>query len=233
MSAIAVIPARGGSRRIPRKNVIDLAGRPMIGHTIQAALESECFSRVVVSTDDAEIAAIAREIGAEVPGLRPLSLADDQTPVSAATAYLLRELAEDGATYDLVCQLMANCPLRTAADVRLSLDAFQASDATAQISVTRFRFQSPWWAAQLDAGHHLEPLFSEAATARSQDLPALFCPTGAVWWARSGVLLEEETFHVDGRTGWEMSWINALDIDEPDELELARVLMSARLSGEL
>ena len=233
MRAVAVIPARGGSKRIPRKNIVDLAGRPMIGYSIDAALESGLFARVVVSTDDEEVASIARDLGAEVPGLRPRSLADDQTPVSAATSFAVRELDGSGSTYDLVCQLMANCPLRTAADIRASYDAFLASGAPAQISVTAFRLQSPWWAARLDDENRLEPLFPDAAASRSQDLPALVCPTGAVWWSRADVLLDEGTFHVEGRTGWEMPWINAIDIDEPDELELARALMSARLAGDV
>ena len=233
MTAIAIIPARGGSKRIPRKNVTDLAGRPMIGYTIEAALESGCFARVMVSTDDEEIAAVARGLGAEVPGLRPMSLADDETPVSVATAFALRELAASGATYDLACQLMANCPFRTARDIRESRDTFLASSAPTQISVCRYRLQSPWWAARLNDQQHLVPLFPDVALARSQDLPDLVCPTGAVWWARSDVLLDQGTFHVDGRTSWEMSWINAIDIDMPDELELARVLMRARLAGDL
>src|SRR5580698_5131234 len=114
---VAIIPARGGSKRIPGKNIRPLAGKPIIAYTIAAALESGLFERVVVSTDSEAIAAIARQFKAEVPFLRDQALADDFTPVSSATADALLRLDPAGDRFDSVAQLMPNCPLRTAADV--------------------------------------------------------------------------------------------------------------------
>ena len=118
--AIAIIPARGGSKRVPGKNIRPLAGKPLIAYTIEAALGSRLFHRVVVSTDSEDIAAVARTYGAEVPFLRSAGISDDITPVSAATADALERLDPDEDQYRLVAQLMANCPLRTAEDVRSS-----------------------------------------------------------------------------------------------------------------
>src|SRR5690606_28690736 len=123
---LAVIPARGGSKRLPRKNLLPLGGLPMIAHTIRAAVDAGCFDRVVVSTDDPELAAVAMEHGAEVPFMRDAAIADDHTPVSAAAVDALQRLAAVGESYDRVSLLLPNCPLRDADDVRASYDAFLA-----------------------------------------------------------------------------------------------------------
>ena len=227
--ALAVIPARGGSKRVPRKNVREMAGRALIAYTVEAALGSGIFARVVVSTDDEEIARIGRACGAEVPFLRSASLSDDLTPVSAATADALGRLDPDGAAFADVAQLMANCPLRTAEDVRASHVAFRVSGAPAQISVARYGWQSPWWALARDASGRIEPLFADRLQQRSQDLPELFCPTGAIWWATAKMLRTQRTYHVAGRTGWEMPWRHAIDIDTEEDWRLAEFLMTRSL----
>lgn len=232
--AVAIIPARGGSKRVPRKNVRAMHGKPLIAYTIDAALRSGLFARVLVSTDCPEIAGISRQVGAEVPFLRDAGLSDDVTPVSAATADMLRRVDPDVRLFTHVCQLMPNCPLRDAADLRDSHRQFVATGARAQISVVRYGWQNPWWAMRRDGGFALEPLFPAAQKSRSQDLPELFCPTGAVWWGAASVLRSEGTFHVPGRTGWEISWQHGLDIDTQDDWDMAAVLMQqeqARAAG--
>ena len=223
---LAVVPARGGSRRVPRKNVRMLQGRPALAYTVDAALDSGLFARVVVSTDDPEIAMIAEACGAEVPFLRPPALADDVTPVSAATADALDRLDPDGTRFDAVAQLMASCPLRVAADVRASHAAFVASGAGAQLSVAPFAVQTPWWAMRRAEDGTLAPLFPDMVVQRSQDLPPLVCPTGAVWWARADVLRRARTFHVPGRTGWALPWDRALDIDTEEDWRMASRLLA-------
>jgi len=230
-SNLAVIPARGGSKRIPRKNVRDLGGRPMIAYTIVAALESGVFDRVVVSTEDEGIAEIARSLGAEVPFRRGEDLADDVTPVSQVTLDALRRLDPEGTRHTRVCQLMANCPVRDAADVRASLEQFKASGAGSQLSVTRFAWQNAWWAMRRHETLALEPLFPREIKMRSQDLPPLFCPTGALWWARSEVLREFGTFYAPGVTGWEISWQHATDIDTEEDWAMAELLLQMERQG--
>jgi len=219
-----VIPARGGSKRIPNKNTRELGGRPLIAYSIAAAVESGLFSQVVVSTDSEEIAAIALQYGADVPFLRQASLADDQTPVSLATCDALEKLDPGGSRFDAVAQLMANCPLRTASDVVDSYQQFKHAERDVQISVCRYGWLNPWWAMTRGPGLEVEPLFEDQLRQRSQDLPDLYCPTGAIWWAKSSVLRSQRTFHVSGRTGWEIPWERALDIDDEDDWRMAEVL---------
>jgi len=223
---LAVIPARGGSKRIPGKNLTPFAGKPLLAYTVEAAVASGLFDRVVVTTDDPEIAAAAREFGAEVPFMREPGLADDFVPVSTATLDALERVDPAGDAVADVCQLMPNCPLRNARDMIASAAQFDDSDVGSQISVVRYGWQNPWWAMRRDERFMLEPLFSEAVSARSQDLPEPFCPTGAVWWAKAAALRREGTFHMAGRTGWEIPWQRGVDIDTVDDLELALVLLA-------
>lgn len=231
-SSIAVIPARANSKRVPRKNIRLFLGKPIIAYTIEAALASGLFARVIVSTDSEEYAEIARQFGAETPFLRGDALAGDHVPISAVTVDVLERLDPDGSLYPDVCQLMANCPLRTAEDIQDSYRQFSESGARTQISVTRSGWLNPWWAMTRDDQYHLEPIFKEALTQRSQDLPALFVPTGAVWWAKSAVLRKEKTFHTPDRRGWEIPWFRAVDIDDEDDWLLAKALMQVRTMEE-
>jgi N-acylneuraminate cytidylyltransferase len=225
---LAVIPARGGSKRVPGKNIRSLAGRPAIAWTIEAAAASGLFDRIVVSTDSEEIADVARCYGAEVPFIRDAALADDHTPVSAATVDAL-ERVDPAGEISAVAQLMANCPLRTSDDIRASHAAFLAGDAPAQLSVTRYGWLNPWWAMRLGPRGELQPLFEQMTQQRSQDLPELYCITGAIWWARADVLRQARTYHVPGRTGWEIPWFRAVDIDSEDDWLMAEALFARAL----
>lgn len=226
---IAVIPARGGSKRIPGKNIIEFSGKPMIAWTIEAALDSGCFDRVLVSTDDPEIARIASTCGAEVPFLRSRH-SDDHAPVSVATKEALQQaMAYWQESYHTVVQLMANCPLRNDEDIRQALSAFEQKQRTFQISCFRYGWMNPWWAVTLDETGSPEKLFPEAARQRSQDLPPLYCPTGAIWIARATDFLEAGTFYGNDHQFEELSWQSAVDIDDYDDLAFASAVAQAEL----
>jgi pseudaminic acid cytidylyltransferase len=225
-ACISILPARGGSKRIPKKNIRPMSGNPLISYTIEAAIQSRLFERVVVSTDSPEIAEVALKYGAEVPFLRDASLADDHTPVSAATVDMLRRLDPSGDNFSYVCQLMPNCPLRTTADIVDSYRQFIETRADSQLSVVRYGWQNPWWAMRRNEKFELDPLFRDQISSRSQDLPELYCPTGAVWWAKADVLRREGTYHISSRTGWEIPWERGLDIDTTDDWDLAEVMFS-------
>jgi len=220
---IAIIPARGGSKRLPRKNILDFHGRPLLGWTVAAALESGAFDRVLVSTDDPEIAQVAVAVGAEAPFLRDTA-ADDMSDVSSAT---LRALVQSEAhwtkEFDIVCQLMPNCPLRDAEDIKAALERFEQVDTPTQLSCFRYGWMNPWWAATLDNAGHTTPIFPDALKQRSQDLPSLYCPTGAIWLARGAVLKAHRSFYAPGYTFHPMGWLSAMDIDDAEDLEMARV----------
>ena len=224
MRRIAIIPARGGSKRIPKKNIVDFCGKPMIAWTIEAAFRTNLFDQVLVSTDSQEIAQVARACGAEVPFLRKENC-DDFVPVSDATISALRQ-AEDywKNEFEVVVQLMANCPLRNESHILDAMSAFEDCDAEYQISCFRFGWMNPWWAVTLDDHSSPQRLFPEAMVTRSQDLPPLFCPTGAIWIADCKSLINAGTFYGPKHRFHPISWRAAIDIDDYEDLRMARAL---------
>jgi len=223
-NVVAVIPARGGSKRIPHKNIIDFMGRPMIAWTIKAALESGIFKRVIVSTDDKEIAQVAEDHGVEVPFLRD-EFADDHSPVSQAVIKAV-EQAENyyNEKYDTVVQLMANCPIRTSEQIVDGYNNYVKKEAKFQISCFKFGWMNPWWAVKLKDGHIPTYLFPEIHGKRSQDLEDLYCPTGAVWIAACNSLRQAGSFYGSDYIFHPMNWKYAVDIDDYDDLEMAQAV---------
>lgn len=226
---IAIIPARGGSKRIPKKNIIDFDGKPLIAWTIEAAKETGIFDKIVVSTDSQEIADVAKHYGAEVPFLRDVA-ADDYSPVSKATVATLKQInaVED---YDIVIQLFAVCPLRDENDIKKAYSHFKEQKKPFLISCFKFVWMNPWWAIKLDNANKAEWIF-EKTKKRSQDLPELFSPTGAIWIGNITELLKTEDFYGKGHVFWEMNWKNAVDIDNYEDLELAKALKVVKANGE-
>lgn len=225
---IAIILARGGSKRLPRKNLLDFGGKPMLAWSVAAALESGLFDKVLVSTDDAEIAEVGKCCGAEVPFLRETA-ADDISSTSLAThAAMLQAEMHWQTRFDVVAQLMANCPLRTAQDIQKSIAAFDQVAAPSQISCFRFGWMNPWWAVRLKEDGRPERLYPEALGKRSQDLPPLYCPTGALWIARRDAFLEARDFYLEGHRFEPMDWVSAVDIDDEDDLRMARLCLGLR-----
>lgn len=223
---VAIIPARGGSKRIEKKNIIDFHGKPMIAWTIEAALETGLFDDVVVSTDDAEIAEVSKTYGASVPFLRK-HYSDDYSPVSAATLGALAQLKEEcGKEYEEVTQLMANCPVRNASDIIAATENFSLKNAMSQISCFKFGWMNPWWAVTVDEHSQPKALFPDAMQTRSQDLPELFCPTGAIWIANTRALEKFQTFHMESKIFFDMGWASAVDIDDYADLEMAKTIFT-------
>ena len=225
---VAVIPARGGSKRIPNKNIVDFLGKPIIAWTIDAAKNSNLFDRIIVSTDDKKIAAVAESYGVEVPFLRT-ECADDFSTASEATIFALKQAREYFAEeYEYVVQLMANCPLRTGNDIVNAFDNFRTKNFNFQISCFKFGWMNPWWAVELSNDFVPKLLFPESANKRSQDLPNLYCPTGAIWIARYNKLIEAKTFYGEGYRMFPIDWKAAVDIDNYDDLEMAKLLQNMR-----
>lgn len=219
---IAIILARGGSKRLPRKNILEFHGKPMIAWTIEAAVESAVFDRVLVSTDDQEIAVISRNAGASVPFLRQTACDDMASSSEATIAALLQAESFWEERYESVTQLMANCPLRDADDISNAVEAFEENNPPAQISCFKYGWMNPWWAVKLNHDGAPEYLFPEARKVRSQDLPLLYCPSGAVWIADADALKRERSFYMPGHVMHPLSWLSAMDIDDAEDLEMAR-----------
>ena len=226
MRRIAIIPARGGSKRIPKKNIVDFCGKPMIAWTIEAALQTNLFDEVLVSTDNQEIAEIAVSFGASVPFLRKENY-EDFVQISYATISALKQ-AEDywKEEYQVVVQLMANCPLRAKSHILDAMSAFEKNCEGFQISCFRFGWMNPWWAVTLDKNSFPQRLFPEALTKRSQDLPPSFCPTGAIWIANRTPLLNAGTFYGPKHRFQPMAWDAAIDIDDYEDLKMAQALVA-------
>ena len=224
MSTIAIVPARAGSKRIPHKNMIGFMGKPLIGWTLEAAKDSRLFDRIVVSTDDPQIAAVAQRFGIDTPFLREEAV-DDLSPVSLATIAALKQAQRHWSEqYDVVIQLMANCPLRGAADITRSYEHFLAGSSPFQLSCFKFGWMNPWWAATIGASAIPRFIFPDALKTRSQDLPDLFCPTGAIWIGRVERLLEDKTFYGPGHTFHAIDWKAAVDIDNYEDVEFAEAV---------
>ena len=213
---LAVIPAKGRSTRLPRKNIRLFGRLPMIAWTIEAALNSDLFSDVIVSTDDWEIAGIAEDAGASVPFLREDALADDYTPVSLVTLDVVERLPG----YKHVAQLMPNCPLRNFKDVQDSFVAWKHTVADSQISVSDYGWANPWWAMTSDGRY----LFEDKLRDRSQDLPDLYCPSGAVWWTTTDKLIQYKTFYMPTVDHYVLPYHRGIDIDTQEDFEIADAL---------
>ncbi len=230
---IAIIPARSGSKRLLNKNIMPFIDKPMLSWTIKAAIESKLFDYITVSTDSDEIADISKQYGAEVPFLRNMSDADDYTPAWIATVNALFQLESHLDTkFDVVVQLMPNCPLRISDDIVDAFEAFKTRGSNFQISVFKFGWMNPWWAMTLDK-NTMRPtrLFPQAFRQRSQDQESLYCPSGAIWIAKADAFKKEKTFYGDGLTVHPMDWKRAIDIDDEDDLEMARMLAEKHLSS--
>ncbi len=217
---LAVIPARGGSNRIPRKNVVDFFGVPMIAHTIVSAIQSEIFDAVVVSTDDEEIAAVSAAYGAEVSN-RPVHLGENRVAVSDVVLNVAQQRTEMD-TGSVVCMLMANCPLRCASDIREQYEYFSTAE-TSLVSVVPFQGVYPEWALTRDDSGIATWNTMEKLTV-SQELAESYCPTGAIWWSTLDSLCRFGSFYSDPFRVMPLSLIRGWDIDEPEDLEVARIL---------
>jgi CMP-N-acetylneuraminic acid synthetase len=222
---LAIIPARGGSKRIPKKNIIDILGKPMIAWTIEEARKSKFITNVIVSTDDSEIADVSRFYGAEVPFLRN-EHADDYSPVSDATINCLKQYCKTNAKPDIIVQLMANCPNRKASDMDSAISEFIENSRVFQISCFQYGWMNPWWAHKIGESGAGIPVFSEELRMmRSQDQEELYCPTGATWIALTDELINTGSFYGKNYALHEISWEAAVDIDDYTDLKMAQILM--------
>lgn len=226
MSRLAVIPARGGSRRLPHKNVVEFAGRPIIAWTVAAALESGRFDRLLVSTDDATIAAAARDAGAEVAE-RPRALASDTARVVDVCLDLLARERAAGREYEVLCCLYPTAPLRRAQDIAAVLDLLQPGVCDFAMAVTRYA-HPPHQALVADAGG-LRPLWPELVERRAAELGELCVDNGSTYAADAAAFRRHRSFHGPGLRGWRMPFARSIDIDEPEDLELARRLAGGAL----
>lgn len=217
---LAVIPARGGSKRIPRKNVRLFAGKPMIAYAIEAARTSGVFSRIVVTTDDDEIAQVARDHGAEVPFMRPPELANDHAGTVPVIAHALNALVwPDGHP---VCCIYPGVPLLAPADLVQALALLEAGDCSHVFPV--LAFESPVQRAlRRDALGHVQPMQPAFTLTRTQDLEPAYHDAGQFYWGWPSAWRAGTSPHAGGRSIVLPAW-RAVDIDTPDDWARAEAL---------
>jgi pseudaminic acid cytidylyltransferase len=219
---LAVIPARGGSKRIPRKNIKAFHGKPMIDYAIAAAIASGVFDRVIVSTDDEEIARIAREHGAETPFTRPPELADDHTPTVPVIAHAISACQSMGWDVHEVCCIYPGVPFISTHDLRAAHEQLQQTDAHYVFPVTGFPSPIQRALRRLPDGS-VKPFQPEYAATRTQDLEPGYFDVGQFYWGKSAAWLQGLNLHLNGVTLVIPEW-RVVDIDTPADWNRAELL---------
>lgn len=220
---LAVIPARGGSKRIPRKNVKLFCGKPMIAWSIEAARQSGCFDKIVVSTDDAEIAQVARQCGAQVPFMRPAELSDDHTGTTAVIAHAIDWLAQQGQPSEQVCCLYATAPFVSADDLRRGLSVLTDTGSDYAFSVTSY-------ASPIQRAVHITPagrvaMFNpEYFNTRSQDLEEAYHDAGQFYWGRASSWLTGKVIFGSDSVAIFLPRHRVQDIDNEEDWQRAEYL---------
>lgn len=223
MAILGLIPARGGSKGIPRKNVLPIAGKPLIAWTIEAALAAESIDRVVVTTDDAEIVAVSADHGADVPFLRPANLARDETPGIDPVLHAIDALP----SYDTVVLLQPTSPLRTAGDI----DAAVAMGGAGAMVVGVTEAPHAGWIFPMDADGRLD-MNTDQPAARRQDMAKRYALNGAIYVARCDALRKRRSFLTASTLGYAMPAERSVDIDGPLDWRLAELLLADRGTTE-
>jgi pseudaminic acid cytidylyltransferase len=227
---IAVIPARGGSKRIPRKNIQPFAGKPIIAYSIAAARECALFDRIVVSTDDEEIARVARACGAETPFVRPPELSDDHVGTDEVTAHALTWLAEPKQNAELACCIYATAPFIQPGDLRRGYEALLSSGKSFAFSVTTYEFAVQRALRTLPGGG-VAPLFPQWIDRRSQDLEETYHDAGQFYWGRAEAFRANIPMFAAHSVAVVLPRYRVQDIDTPEDWERAE-LMHAALAPE-
>jgi CMP-N,N'-diacetyllegionaminic acid synthase len=219
---VAIIPARGGSKGIPGKNIIDVAGKPLIAWTIEAAKKSKYIDRLVLSSDDDEIIRIATQWGCDVPFKRPDYLAKDDTPGIEPVLHALSMLPK----FDYVVLLQPTSPLRRTEDIDGCIENCINRQADCCVSATE-PDKSPFWMYYINSEGVLEPVVASdnEVAVRRQDLPVVYALNGAVYVARCEWLLTNKSFLTKETIGYPMSKEHSIDIDSWRDLQLARLIL--------
>tara|TARA_B100000676_G_C17941273_1_gene766571 strand:- start:348 stop:1058 length:711 start_codon:yes stop_codon:yes gene_type:complete len=232
VSVLIVIPARGGSKGVPRKNLQLVEGRPLISYAIEAARAAELADDIVVSTEDEEIAEAAREAGAEVPFTRPAELANDEVSLIPVAAHASRTLAAEGRPADIAVSLQPTAPLLRPESIDRAIRLCTESNCDSVTTVKEITHNHPYRAQEIDADGRLKPLIAIGESfLQKQDLPAYFSFTGGAYVRRRALL---ENWNGEGfclgedRRGVLVSEVEGLDIDTPLDLQVFRSMMAQK-----
>ncbi|MBD3821717.1 MAG: pseudaminic acid cytidylyltransferase [Thiotrichales bacterium] len=220
---LCVIPARGGSKRIPRKNIKAFCGKPMIAYSIQAALESGCFDKVIVSTDDTEIADVAKSFGAEAPFTRPAELSNDYAGTIPAIKHAIEWFEVQGQTPTDVCCLYATAPFVKPGSIQKAYEQLQQNHAEYCFTVTSFPFPIQR-AIKLTQENRVEMFFPAYFNVRSQDLEEAYHDAGQFYWGKASAWKAEKPLFSDVASPFVLPRYLVQDIDTPEDWKRAEMM---------
>lgn len=222
---LAIVPARGGSKTIPGKNIKKLHGKPLIAWTIEPALECNFLDKIIVSTDDHEISEISKKYGADVPFLRPNEISEDNSPTIDAVIHTLDSLKNSGFNPDVIVLLQPTSPLRTVKDIETALKLFfKDKTCNSVVSVSEYD-HSPYWSLKIEKGY-LKPSFGDKYfRMRRQDLPNLYIPNGSIYISSTKDLKKFRGFFGDKIIPYVMPKERSVDIDTIMDFKLAELIL--------
>jgi CMP-N,N'-diacetyllegionaminic acid synthase len=225
-NVLAVVPARGGSKGVHRKNLRLLKGKPLIEYTLQTSLASKYISRLIVSTDDPEIASFSRSLGVEVPFMRPAALASDTASQMDVVLHALEYFQRtNGILYDIVLLLQPTAPLRIVDDIEGALDLLFTAQADSVVSFNLVEHNHPYYMYKITDGNP-KPLFEiPVGVTRRQDFPPIYIRNGAIYAARSSLLIEQRTFYGKDMRAYIMPSNRSINIDTELDFALAEVFL--------
>ena len=221
MKSIAIITARGGSKRIPRKNIKEFCGKPILAYSIEAALASECFDTVMVSTDDEEIAEIARKYGAQVPFFRSEATANDYATTADVLLEVLAKYEEQGEVFERACCIYPTAPFLTAGRLSEAMTLLEDKQADSVLPVVRFSFP-PQRCVVIKDGF-LQPKWPECMSLRSQDLEPFYHDVGQFYCFKVSSFLTRKNLVMEKTVPLEMSEVEVQDIDTPSDWQMAEI----------
>lgn len=219
---LAIIPARAGSKRVKNKNIVNFKGDPMIAKTVKIAKKCKFIDQIVVSSESKKILNICKSYGVNTPFLRD-SAYDDKSSVQKATLVAVKQSESHYSKFDVVIQLMPNCPMRKIETLNSSIKHFFLKKKKSQISFFEYGFANPWWAHKIK-GKNILALSRKKIFTRSQDLEKLYCPSGSIWISFIDTLKKYKTFYSPGYGYFLISFNEAIDIDTYEDLNLAKKL---------
>lgn len=234
MRVLGVIPARGGSKGVPRKNLRPLCGKPLLEWTAEAALAAPCLERVVLSTDDEEIAALGRSLGLDVPFLRPAELATDEAPMLPVVQHAVRFAEAEDGMFDAVCLLQPSSPCRTPEAITGCVQLMMERNTDSVFTTVPVPVHHhPFWAyLQTPEGLLRLACGGSAPVTRRQDLPAAFRREGSIYLVRRNVLLEENSLYGASTAGFPVDDRYAVTIDSPEDWNYAEQAFGAWLQSK-
>jgi len=223
---VAIIPARGGSKRIPRKNIKYFFGKPMLAWSIEAAIKSRCFDQIICTTDDDEIANIAQEYGAETPFVRPKDLSDDHIGTIPVIAHAVEYLQSNGNKIELACCIYATAPFIQPIDLQNSLEQMQNNDLDYCFSVTSYPFPIQR-SIRLTSNKRCMMLQPEMFQKRSQDLEEVYHDAGQFYWGTPQSWLEGRTLFSNNTMPYVLPRYRVQDIDTMEDWKRAELMFKA------